>query len=249
MNRARLERANLEYAYLSDVDLRGCVFTDAKLFNTKFRRNDFSEAKGISKENFLGWKYSIMPQYKMLETYPDQCKDVYRALTAHFQAAGALEDASWAAYKEREMHRRWFRSRINPLWHIAEDFGDAVFKQRKPGMKIILFSFIHSLTSSVQYLRLTFFKILCGYGERVWRIMVASFLVILIYAVAYSYYGILDEIGSCLYFSVMTFLTVGDANLTLKGNYQWMVASESFIGLLLMGLFLFTIARRAVGRN
>lgn len=246
---AKLNGADLEGAYLSDVDLKECDFRGAKLYNAKFRGNDFSGVKGLAKESFWGWKYSIIPQCKMLESYPDQCKDVYRSLTAYFQAAGALDDAGWAAYKEREMHRQWFRTCINPLSHTVEETVSAVFRQRQPGLKIILFSLVRSLVSLIQYFKLTLFKILCGYGERIWRIVVMSLLVIIVYTMVYMHQGVLDGFQSSLYFSFMTFLTMSDANLSINGNYHMLVVSEAFLGVVLMGLLLFTMARKAVGRS
>jgi hypothetical protein len=109
----------------------------------------------------------------------------------------------------------------------------------------------------------------CGYGERIWRILYVSALVIVTWAILYltvtegtrgpgdvtttgfdsvaqifSSEGI-TTIGHALYFSLVTFTTLGYGDVQPIGPIARLLASfESFLGALLLALVVFVIGRR-----
>jgi len=113
LNGAHLEQANLESAGLGDVDIRNAKFPGAKLFNTKFRKNNFDGVEGLTKECFRGWKWGFIPIFRMLEIYPEQCEGAYRSLVKYFSSIGLLDDASWAAYREKVAHQKILRKKFS----------------------------------------------------------------------------------------------------------------------------------------
>ncbi len=246
---ANLSGADLEEAYLSEVDIRDCNFYQAKLHNAKFRLNDFSGVTGLGKANFLGWKNWILPRYHMLEEQPQWCRGVYRSLGLHFQSMGAVDDASWASYKEREMLRQMFKRGFLDAGHLFSEIMGEIGRRRTPGLKVALISASRLLSGLLEFLYLSISKVLCGYGERPFRVIVSSTIVVLLYALAYSLSGVVEELSTGIYLSVLTFLTVTDGSLSLQGNYRALLATEAFAGVFLIGLFLFTLGRRTGGRG
>jgi voltage-gated potassium channel Kch len=71
------------------------------------------------------------------------------------------------------------------------------------------------------------------------------------YALLFAWLHVLPERGfqAALYFSVVTFTTLGYGDLIPAKQFRLLAASEALVGLLLVGLFLFTLSRRAVGRG
>lgn len=248
---ANLAGANLELAFLSDVDLGNANLTWAKLFETKFRNNDFRQVIGLEKGCFRNWNRGLIPKYRMLESHPDQAEPMYRALVAYFATKCALEDASWAAYRYRVMHHAILRGKLSFLTCVFEDatrqvFGDEQIDLRRAferGGSSWVASLFEFATSWV-------FRWISGYGEKPLRVALFSAAVIFCYAGLYDLFDVLKEAGfsNALYFSIVTFTTLGYGDLTPHSDYRLFAASEAVVGLLLSGLFLFTLSRRSVGR-
>ena len=247
LNGANLAMANLESAYLSDVDMRGAIFSGANLHNAKFRNSDFSEVKGLTRESFRGAKWGFLPVYHILETYPEQCEGVYRALASYFAKTGALQDASWAAYRERVTHRRLLKRKVRLRNVLFETVISDQLTGRKISLSFVYLKWLHGILELiVSYLYCFVF----GYGEKPGRVLIISALTIITYALLYNYWGVLSESGfmSALYFSIVTFTTLGYGDILPKKEFRLIAASEAIFGILLIGLFLFALSRRAVGR-
>ena len=91
-----------------------------------------------------------------------------------------------------------------------------------------------------------------GWGERPLRVVVSGTLLITLYAALYLYSGIdphaADLIGNainCIYFSAITFATVGYGDLHPASNFsKLLAASEGLFGIFFTGLFLVTFVKR-----
>ncbi|MBV9887583.1 MAG: pentapeptide repeat-containing protein [Acidobacteria bacterium] len=254
--------ANLEEAYLSDCDLRGAKFLAARLFNTKFRSNNFDGVTGLTKESFKGTRWGWYPVYRMLEEHPQQSVDVYRTLSLYFSQKGLLADASWAAYRSCVMRHRLLRQRLNPstIWAqeyvkaaLTEPSAAALFLQATLGvargqwsLRLILMRIVTVL----EWLRSLVLRTVIGYGEKPARVMWLGGLGILGYALIYQQTGAIHDRSfiSCLYFSAVTFTTIGYGDLAPHGVFRLVAASEGLFGILLCGLFLFCLGRKSVGR-
>lgn len=255
---ADLTMANMEEAYLSDVDFRNTNFWYAKLHQAKFRNNDFAGAKGLSKDNFQGWKYGVIPVYRILETYPDQCEWVYRGLAKNFMENGLFDDASWATYRERLMRHKM----LLPGLSVYKLLARIMFQEQSQlvplmkgikGFTALCARWVHNLIKLV----ISYFsRFIWGYGERPIRVGLTAALVIMGYAALFTQHGALldgsiakSDFKSALYFSIVTFTTLGYGDVKPTHEFRMWAASEAIIGAILMGLFLFTLARRASGRG
>jgi uncharacterized protein YjbI with pentapeptide repeats len=99
---------------------------------------------------------------------------------------------------------------------------------------------------------------LFGYGERPQRVVVAAFIIILVFTFVFSWsHGVgyynknhewleVTDFTTCLYFSITTFTTVGFGDvLPAESTFvRYMAATESMLGATLMALFIVALARR-----
>jgi len=252
---ADLTLAKMEEAYLSDVDFRNTKFWHTKLYRAKFRNNDFAGATGLSKDNFQGWKYSIIPFYRILETYPDQCEWVYRSLAKNFVENGLFDDASWAVFRGRLMHHKVLITGLS-IYKIAARILFENSSWPVPSIKGKSFLFMRWGHNLIKLLISYLSRFIWGYGERPIRVGLTATLVIIGYAALFAHNRALlegtvakSDFISAIYFSIVTFTTLGYGDLKPAADFRLWAASEALVGGILMGLFLFTLARRASGRG
>ena len=250
LNGANLQFANLESAYLSDADIRNADLSFARLCNAKFRNNDFLNVKGLRKESFRGWPLRIMSLCRIFELYPDQSEPIYRALIKYFGGQRDLDSASWAAYKACVLRHKLLRASLSfnkiRVEMMMEDYFDNLTSFSR---KVIIISKYCRLLVQLLLSYLSGFTF--GYGEKPLRVFTTSALVIFIYSIVFAHLNALSESGfrSALYFSLVTFTTLGYGDIVPNPQFRLIAASEAILGLLLVGLFLFTLARRGTGRG
>jgi len=118
---------------------------------------------------------------------------------------------------------------------------------------------------SPKWLGLTLLKLICGYGERPWRVVVTWLGVVIVFAGVYGFTGIstttdvsprslfssvpLREIAAhlwrCVYFSGVTFTTLGYGDFRPAGiPTQVFAVLEASLGAFLMALFILVVGRK-----
>jgi len=95
---------------------------------------------------------------------------------------------------------------------------------------------------------------LCGYGERPWRVIVSSIVMIIVWALYYSLLNsitplrqsFLSRFGDSLYFSFVTFTTLGYGDIVPRSisHARILAGIESFFGGFMMALFVLVFSRR-----
>lgn len=154
-----------------------------------------------------------------------KAKEVYLLLKNNFRSIGRYDDASWAFKKEKTMERRSY---------LDDNKLD-------------------------KWLWSAFLNAIYGYGEQLSKIIISSISIILIFAFLFMIYGVSDmSTGSftisknfldCIYFSVITFTTLGYGDFRPLGGWSRILAgTEAFIGAFMIALFVYTFARRTGGR-
>lgn len=224
MEGARAWHANLKNANLIEANLNRADFWNAHLFNTRLWRTDIKGAISISKASFRAKLGRFISDYKINESGFLSSEDSYRTIKQYFLVNGRYDDASWASFKEKTMNRKLLKKRRNP-------------------------GYIPSLVMNL----------LCGYGEKPYRIILSSFFVIFSFAIAYKLMSAVQLASSAgykmsfidhIYFSIVTFTTVGYGDFIPKAAAAFRItaASEAFIGAFMIGLFIFTLARKYSAR-
>jgi len=220
----RLWHANMENANLIEANLSRADLWNARLFNARFWRTDLSSAISISKNNFRHNVNNYLSTCRIGEKGIQSAEESYRNLKKYFLANGRYDDASWASFKEKTMEK-------------------ALLKKKK----------------NLAYIPSLIMDLLCGYGEKPQRIILSSFFVILFYAFLYLIlnaitYSVLEtykmSLGDYIYYSVITFTTVGYGDFIPKASLvsRILAASEGFVGTFMIGLFIFTLARKYSAR-
>lgn len=215
---ARMWNAALKKTNLAESDLQDVDFLKVNISEAKLWHAKLDNAKFLTRHSFTG----IAP---IDEKGPFAASETYRNLKKYFIANGRYDDASWASFNEKRLERK------------------DLFKNRR-----------------LEYLPSLLMAILCGYGEKPNRVIISSSAIVMIYAAIYALLNVLGVpegyganglvIWDYIYFSIVTFTTVGFGDLTPRGIplFQMLVGSEAFVGAFMMGLFIFTLARKYTAR-
>ena len=220
---SRLWHADLNGANLSEANLSYADLFNANLSSVKFWNVNITGAKLLSMHNFLYKKGMLFYSHAIDESGPLSAADGYRNLKQYFISTGRYDDASWASFKEKQMHRRQLLKEKN-----------------------------------IAYVPSLIMALTCGYGERPGRIILFSVATVFTYAVLYystnaiAPAALLRPVAfwDCLYFSIVSFTTVGFGDITviLTPFYEMLAASEAFLGVFVMGLFVYTLTRKYSAR-
>ena len=236
LSRANMASIDLEEAHLLRSDLSGArlwhaVIKNSNLAEANLQEVDFLKAT-LSEVKFWHVKlrnakfltrYSFIGRSPIDEKGPLSASEAYRSLKQHFIANGRYDDSSWASFKERQLERKYLLR-----------------------------------TKSISYIPSLLMAVLCGYGEKPYRVILSSATIVFIYSFLYAALKVLNtpidalnlKMWDYIYFSIVTFTTLGFGDLTPKmvPMFQMLTGSEAFIGAFMMGLFVFTLARKYTAR-
>lgn len=224
LTEARLWHADLTDSKLSEADLTDADLWQARLFNVRLWRADIYNAKSLTKQNFMLKKNKFITVFGTYEKGHLAAEEVYRNLKRYFIKEARYNDASWASFKEKSMEKVRLRRSGDP-----------------------------------SYIPVAIMGLLCGYGEKPQRIVSSSFFLIFAYAMIYYLFKSITLAGfsksiinfeDYLYYSVVTFTTLGYGDMVPKAStlFRLLAGSEAFLGAFMMGLFVFTLARKYSAR-
>ncbi|MFL0805147.1 MAG: pentapeptide repeat-containing protein [Agarilytica sp.] len=214
--KANLSSTNLNCANLEDTDLLGVNLEYSKLDNIKW-------SKCVLQEKLAN---RVKNDAKQRADYYEQAEEVYRNLRRTTERQGLFEKAGH--FFKREMVMRRYQ-----LPKLSVDRG---------------------LSKLVD--------LFCGYGEEPARVVLFSFAIIVAFAVVYSMLGITDgntlyvasmdssfrevyeNFSQSLYFSIVTFTTVGYGDLTPVGITRLFAAIEAFVGSFTLALFVVVFVKK-----
>lgn len=232
-NRCLLGLSRFESVYLRDV-----VFTDCDLYGSDFERCHLHglklERTSLKFCNFSGCEIDIDSFAGGLHEESkgrwSLARDIYRALRLNLNANGDERGSSWAIYQESVMQRRYLRSKGR----------------------------------TAEWLYSLLLDLLWGYGQRPSRLFFFSLAFIAACATTYFFTGIklgdtcttglstaapVTHFFECLYFSFITFTTVGYGDIVPCSLASRMVAAgEAFFGVFIMSLFVTANVRKLEGR-
>ncbi|MEW6984394.1 ion channel [Colwelliaceae bacterium 6471] len=216
--KADLREATLNYANLANANLLGVKWAGSKIENIKFGRKLVQQhlAKKALRNN----------DKALAQDYFEQAEEIYRDLRKHAEHEGIFSLAGAFIQQELTMRRMQLPPRS--------------FKRFSSKM-VDLF---------------------CGYGEAPLRIVGISIMMILICAVLYAFTGLnyqgqiqafsenltlmqnVELFLSCLYYSVVTFTTLGYGDFTPVGISRAIAAIEAFTGSFTIALFVVVFVKK-----
>lgn len=216
--KADCSEANIHYANLDHANLLGAKFDGAKIENVNWGKTLFHEA--------LGFEACTQKNQEKAVVYFEQAEEVCRHLRKVSEHEGLFELAGHFFIKEMINRRRQM-----PKWSWQRGLSKAV-------------------------------DLFCGYGEQPARVVGFSLCLIFIFAIAFWLFGIEDgsqviqfawneswqqnliNLGNTLYFSVVTFTTLGYGDLVPIGFSRVLAAIEAFTGSFTLALFVVVFVKK-----
>ncbi|MFA0569498.1 ion channel [Vibrio gallaecicus] len=232
-------RADLRDAHFFGLDLRGSSLMKAKMVNANLH------CAHLDNCNLLG-------------------SDLGRARLDNINWGNSLKQETEA----KKAGKRKERSKARSLYQEAEEVCRNIRKQcEKQGLfetagmfftkemrfrryQLPRYSFHRFISKLVDYF--------CGYGESPLRVVLFSIVLIITCAVAYFFldttitsntdtsapYFLLLEFFNALYFSVVTFTTLGYGDISPVGIARFIAAVEAFMGSFIMALFVVVFVKK-----
>jgi len=273
---AILRDAALNWANLQNADLRGSDLTHATFFRARLEGADLSNASlnhanlhlaflgntridreklgsSVLQENLEKYKRHLERTSERLRTdvrveqhlaqSVSEARDVYLALKNNFRSIGQYDDASWAYIKERQMEKATYASWCARRYrgaNLPEDCGPRSWRwwwfHLKCGVKW-LFDWVAELS--------------CCYGERPWRTVGWSVVVLFLFPLLYYLSGgLMSEAGLMSWldyfnYSLAAFSTIGFSQFqAVTPLAQTLTSFESLLGISLLALLMFTLGNR-----
>jgi hypothetical protein len=236
-------RANLQGAHLFAVDLHGASLMKADLRGANLHCADLRGANllgvrldGARLDNVL-WGECLLQEQQAVEARRagrfeqmldllQQAEETYRNLRLSLEHAGLFEQAGMFFHREMTMRRlqmpRWsYRRLISYLVDLFCGYGE------KP-LRVVLFSLGFILLCAVFY-----FLLGVRYGEQHIGL-----------SLAHGFVHNLMDLLTCIYYSVVTFTTLGYGDLVPIGFARALAAFEAFTGSFTMALFVVVFVKK-----
>jgi len=231
LKNARLTDSNLKEAYLWEVNFLGADLVGANLRDTDFDKK--TNLHNVNLRNCRLDNSTLKNAYMNLDKIVIQekendylvAKDIYLLLKNYFTREGMHDISGEYYYREKLMETKY-------NW-----------KDKK------YFKWIFNM----------FLNLVAGYGERPLQVLVWWAGIIFGYAAIYYFYNgiyvrIANNIASynpkfleALYFSIVTFTTLGFGDLAPKpGFFQIFASFEALLGAIFMAMFIYVFARKMI---
>jgi hypothetical protein len=243
LNNADLYRADLQNAHLFALDLRGSSLMKADLRHANLHCADLRDCNllgvrldGARLDNVI-WDRQLLQERKGRELYHrgntaaalelfQEAEETYRNLRLHLERAGLFEQAGLFFHREMVVRRlqlprySWQRL-LSWLVDLFSGYGE------KP-LNVVLFSL-----GLIGLCGLLYFLVGVEQGgERLGLDLGHGLLA-----------NLMDLLG-CLYFSVVTFTTLGYGDISPHGLARPLAAFEAFVGSFTMALFVVVFVKK-----
>ena len=242
---AILRNCRLDNTCLEDVEMRGADLQNAKLWNsnltgaklqnTNLRNAEFNEKTILLNVNLYQSKIDnstlkfanvnldkIVMQEKNKEY--NKAKEVYRNLKNYFKQEGLYDVSGKYYYRERLMETKCNREEKKYLHWIFD----------------MLLKFITGYGEKPQNILMWWFGIIFGYA------FIYDVLNGIYNRIAYNIASYNPNFFEALYFSIVTFTTLGFGDFAPKPLFQLFASLEALLGAIFMALFIFVFARKMI---
>lgn len=253
-----LEGSDMLGANLSDCDFTHCSMrasdlTKATLANTRLWSSDLTDANltecDLSCADLWGARlFNVKLWHTLFSGAKSITRNSFSDESRIFRNASINESGALSAEESYRDIKQYFIST-----GMYNDASWASFKEKtmeRLAMK---------KKGDLNYFPSLTMNVLCGYGEKPYRIIMSAFFTIIAFAALYMFFNSVENLTDrsyvmrwydYLYYSAITFTTVGYGDFVPKAIHyaRLMAAAEAFCGVFVTGLFIFTLARKYSAR-
>ena len=230
----RFVKSNLSQTNFAECYFRGALFQKCDIVNSKFDTSDFSSARiersWLDFSTFKGCEIVLKNIAFREDATPQSLVRVYRNLKLNAMSMGHFADAGELTYLEKTADR-------DGLFHHA-----FTREHEAVGGRIkAIFSWLGSMM----------WNWLWGYGEKPERLALAMLANVLVFGtLQYELGGIPGKTWwECIYFSAITFLTIGYGDLTPHGMLpQFLAMLEGAAGVTTFGMLVASASKKIMYR-
>lgn len=248
LSNIHFEGAMLKHCNFEDGKIHNCFFSNADLTHADFKNSainscNFQEADctGLNlhgaKLTNCNFANAIIKDMTSATTLVDQ-KTIF-GKTLYSEKAGNLYFASIEYKQIKEMYKN------SGLHEMADSYHYKAMVTKRKSLK---------KRNPKRWLNYIFGDLLCKYGTSFIRVFIAAVMVIFLCAILFLTTKSLLftnaqtnlSFSDCLYFSLVTFTTLGYGDFHAIGAMRFVAGAESFVGAALMALFTVIAARKII---
>lgn len=230
LKNAHLFGLDLSFSSLMKADLSGANLHSTNLEHTNLLgvKLDGAKLEGVQWGEMVRqeWQGDNEPDFKRKKQLYSEAEEIYRSIAREMRNQGMTSEINWFTYREMVVRRKQ-----HPQYSIPR----------------IISKFI---------------DLYCGYGEKPLRLLIVSAILTLIFAILHGSAGIIQNgelikfsnllslsenfniFISSLYFSTVTFTTLGYGDISPFGVSRFIAAIEAFAGSFTIALFVVVFVKR-----
>jgi hypothetical protein len=263
-----IERARLQDWSFERCDVTGFIEAST-LFRCRFLKGGFMPAISNSDLNQCTFDYQIERAHDV-----GGARDFHGYALRQLSACGRLAEAGEQAYRKKTLEMRmhanpiyYFGEEFPPKRVYNGSFSDLIgdwqrgwwddkkFRELLLALARYHIGLLRSPRSIARVLKhwtksaaLFLSWAAWGFSERPWRVLANVGVILLGAAGLYYFFGVpatKGDLGASLYFSIVTFTTLGYGDITQVGWLRQVAAFEALLGALAMGLLVSSLASRS----